>query len=145
MPRLSPVSAAPANGVVWLTGYAASVRTRLAIFVAIFVTIFVALAACKDHDLAVLGDVKAEVCACKTASCAEQALKRVPGETIKPTRTSRALAREMMDCIARLNAAERPSTDPDAEGSGTEPAPEGRAAPATGSATGSAAAPVPGK
>jgi hypothetical protein len=125
--------------VVWLTGYAAPVRTRLAIFVAIFVTIAVTLVACKDHDLAILGDVKAEVCACKTASCAEQALKRVPADTIKPTRTSRTLAREMMDCLARLHAAERPSTDPDAEGSGT--ALEGSAAPAPGSA----AAPAPAR
>lgn len=127
--------------MVWLTGYAAPVRTRLAIFVTIFVTIAVTLVACKDHDLAILGDVKAEVCACKTASCAEQALKRVPADTIKPTRTSRTLAREMMDCLARLNAAERPSTDPDAEGSGTAPAPEGSAAPAPGSA----AAPAPAR
>jgi hypothetical protein len=134
---LSPVSAARANGVVWLTGYAAPVRTCLAILV----TLVACLVACKDHDLETLADIKSDVCACKTASCAEQAMKRIPKDTIKPTRTSRTLAREMMDCLAKLEAAERPSTDPDAEGSAAEPATgEGSAAPGAGTST---AAPAP--
>jgi len=116
--------------VAWLTGYAAPVRICLAILVT--------LLACKDHDLETLADVKSEVCACKTASCAEQAMKRIPRDTIKPTRTARTLAREMMDCRAKLEVAERPSTDPDAEGNAAEPAGEGSAAPAPapGSGTG---------
>ena len=108
--------------MVWLTGYAAPVRTCLAILVT--------LVACKDRDLETLADIKSDVCACKTASCAEQAMKRVPKDT-KSTRTSRTLAREMMDCLAKLEAAERPSTDPDAEDSAAELVPgEGSAVPA---------------
>jgi len=133
MRGLSPVSAARANGVVWLTGYAAPVRICLAILVTLVLT----LGACKDHDLAILADVKSEVCACKTASCAAQAMKRVPKDTIKQTRTARTLARAMMDCRAKLEDAERPSTDPDAEGSAAEPAAEGSGAPAHAPAPGS--------
>ena len=119
--------------MVWLTGYAAPVRTCLAILVT--------LVACKDHDLETLADLKSDVCACKTASCAEQAMKRVPKDTIKPTRTSRTLAREMMNCLARLEAAERPSTDPDAEDSAKAPAPgEGSAAPGAGPGAGTGTA-----
>lgn len=116
--------------MVWLTGYAAAVRTCLAILVT--------LVACKDHDLETLADVKSEVCACKTASCAAEAMKRIPKDTIKPTRTARTLARAMTDCRAKLEDAERPSTDPDAEGSAVEPAPgEGSAAPSPAPAPGS--------
>jgi hypothetical protein len=124
--------------VVWRTGYAAPVRTC----VAILVTLAACLIACKERDLETLADVKSEVCACKTASCAEQAMKRIPKDTIKQTRTARTLAREMMDCRAKLEAAERPSTDPDAEGSAAKPAPgEGSAppAPSPGSGTGAPA------
>jgi hypothetical protein len=128
MTRLSPVSAARANGVAWLTGYAATVRNWLAILVT--------LVACKDHDLERLNDVKRDVCACKEASCADQAMTRVPTASIKSTPRSQAIAREIMECRARLEAAARPSTDPDAEGSG-----EG--APAAGSAGSAPAASAP--
>jgi hypothetical protein len=121
--RLSPVSAARANGVVWRTGYAAWVRSWLAILVTVV--------GCKTHDLQEMTAIKAEVCACKTASCADQAMARVPKGSIASTPRIQALAREMVDCTARLQAAERPDTDPDAEGSAAEPAPgEGTAAPA---------------
>lgn len=111
--------------MVWLTGYAGVVRSCLAILVTLGVT----LGACKDHNLATLTDIKSDVCACKTAACAEEAMKRIPRDTIKQTKTSMTLARAMMECRARLAAAERPSTDPDAEGSAAGPD-EGSAAPA---------------
>ena len=65
--------------------------------------------------------IKAEVCACKTASCAEQAMKQVPKDTIKSTHRMQTIARDMIDCLAKLHAAERPATDPDAEDSAPEP------------------------
>jgi hypothetical protein len=132
---LSPVSAARANGVARLTGYAATVRSWLAILVA--------LAACNDHGVQSLTKIKAKVCACKTASCAEQAMKLVPQEAIESTHRTQGLARDMLDCLAKLQADEQPTTDPDAEGSAAQgPAAEGSAAEgsaAGGSATGASA------
>lgn len=100
--------------------------------------ILVTLAACKDPNIESLTAIKDEMCLCKTASCAEQAMKRVTKDKIKSTPRTQAIAREMLDCLARLQAAERPITDPDAEsseaeptdGSGAEPAERAGSAPA---------------
>jgi hypothetical protein len=111
---LSPVSAAHANSVAWLTSYAAFVRTWFAILV-------VTLTACTDHDTQRLTSIKAEVCACQTASCAEQAMKGVPQHPQKSTHRKQVIARDMLDCLAKLQAAERPTTDPDAEDAAADP------------------------
>lgn len=117
--------------MAWLTSYAATVRICLAILVT--------LVACQDRGIEQMTEIKADVCACKTAGCAEQAMKRVPREPIKRSARStrsQTLAREMIGCLAKLQAAERPSTDPDAEGSAAEPGAGSAAAssPAAGSA-----------
>jgi hypothetical protein len=136
MPALSPVSAPRANGVVGLTSYAGAVRTWTAI---LFVGLGVGSAACADHDVEVMNDLKTKICACTTASCAEQAMKGVPQGPVKSTPKMQEIARSMMDCFARLKDDERPSTDPDAAGSAGSAA-TGSAA--TGSAaTGSASKP----
>jgi hypothetical protein len=114
---LLPVSAARANGVSWLTGYAAAVRNSPAILVTILVAIAVALAACKDREVERMEAVKREVCACKDAACADQAMNRVTAGSIKSNARTQALARDMVECRARLEAADRPNTDPDAEDS----------------------------
>jgi len=98
-----------------------------------WLAILVTLTACHDHELERLTAIKAEVCACKTASCAEQAMKRLPAGTSEATyhtRTHRiqTIARDMIECLAKLQAAERPTTDPDAEDSEAEP--PGTASPA---------------
>jgi hypothetical protein len=77
--------------------------------------IAIALSACGDKQLEALEDVRDEVCACKTPECGEAALKKVPQGTIKTSQKMRRVAAEMMDCVAKLNEAQRPSTDPDAE------------------------------
>jgi hypothetical protein len=100
--------------VAWLTSYAVPVRSRLAILVT--------LVACTDHGAASLMKIKDQVCACKTASCAEQAIKLVPQATIQSTHRTQTIARDMLDCLAKRQAAERPITDPDAE-PGDEPGP----------------------
>lgn len=91
-----------------------------------WLAILVTLAACHDQELERLTAIKAEVCACKTASCAEEAMKRLPqgpSESTHRTQTHRkqVIAREMIDCLAKLQAAERPITDPDAEDSEADP------------------------
>lgn len=134
MTRVSPVSAARANGVAQLTGYAATVRICLAILVT--------LAACKDHDVERLTAVKRDVCACKDPQCADQAMNGIERATIRSTPRTQALARDIIECRAKLEAADHPNTDPDAEGSGGDSA--------AGSSDGSAApaavpAPAPAK
>jgi hypothetical protein len=137
---VSPVSAVRANGVAQLTGYAAAVRIRLAILVTLAACVGGSLGGCKDHDVDRLTAVKRDVCACKDARCADQAMSEVPKTAIRSTPRVQAIARDIMECRARLEAADRPSTDPDAEGLG-EPAPAGGGA---GSAPApAAAAPAP--
>jgi hypothetical protein len=80
------------------------------------IAILVTLVACGEHDTERMTAIKSKVCACKTASCAEQEMKVVPEQQIKSTPRIQGLARDMMDCIARLQDAERPSTDPDEQG-----------------------------
>lgn len=69
---------------------------------------------CGDREVARLTEVKNAVCACKTSSCAEAAMKAVPQTGIKSTHRAQLVARDMLDCLARLYEADRPSTDPDA-------------------------------
>ncbi|HET9626496.1 MAG TPA: hypothetical protein VFP84_34275 [Kofleriaceae bacterium] len=70
---------------------------------------------CTDHGAAKLTKIKDQVCACTTASCAEQAMQYADKIGAAANHRNQATARQMMDCLARLEAADRPSTDPDAE------------------------------
>jgi len=102
-----------------------------------WLAILVTLVACNDHGVDRLSRIKAKVCACKTASCAQEEMKLVTRETIEPTHRTQAIARDMLDCRAKLEDAERPTTDPDAEQNGSaDPA-----APGAPEGPGSAAAP----
>lgn len=73
-------------------------------------------AACRDARLEELRSIRDEVCACKTVACGEAAMKRVPQDEVRSDHRAQKLAREMIDCLAKLYAGDRPSTDPDAEG-----------------------------
>src|SRR3954454_6196052 len=85
-----------------------AVRIRLAILVM--------LVACTDHGVERLTEVKRDVCACKDTRCADRAMSEVPKASIRSTPRTQAIARDILECRARLEAAERPTTDPDAEG-----------------------------
>jgi hypothetical protein len=135
MRQLSLVSPVRANGVAWLTSYAATVPHRLAILVTL-VGNLIAFTACKDQKIEQLDAVKRAVCTCKDAACADRALGQVPSATIEATPRARAIAKDIMDCRAKLEAAERPTSDPDAEGDGSD---EGSAAAPAAPAPGSAA------
>jgi hypothetical protein len=69
-------------------------------------------AACGDSQEGRLEKVKDEVCACKTAGCAEKAMKAVPQQDVVSNHHSQQVAREMLDCLAKLYEAERPD-DPE--------------------------------
>lgn len=104
------------------------------------------LVGCTDHGAGKLTELKDEVCACKTADCADKIMARIPQTKIDSNSRTQKLAREMLDCVARLQAVDRPETDPDAEGSADGSAAPGSAAPsapAPGSAAPGSAAPSP--
>lgn len=84
-----------------------------------------AAAACGDPQLVKLEEIRDEVCACKTPECAAAALKKVPAKDVVSDHRSQKLAKSMMECVAELNAQDRPSTDPDApqDGSGSATSP----------------------
>ena len=74
----------------------------------------VAAVGCGDREVAQLDSVKKAVCACDTVACADEAMKAIPQADIRASARARQVARDMMDCLARLNDAKRPKTDPDA-------------------------------
>jgi hypothetical protein len=71
--------------------------------------------ACRDSEIEKLEKVRDEVCACKTAKCAEAALDHVPKGTVEASPRAQSLAREMLDCLAHAYERDRPTQDPDAE------------------------------
>lgn len=70
------------------------------------------LAACGDRDAAQLEAVKREVCACETVACAEAAMKKLPHSDGNPTRRDQSIARDMLDCVAKLKDAAQPQLPP---------------------------------
>lgn len=72
---------------------------------------------CRDKDVEKLDDIRAEVCACKTVSCGEAAMKAIPQRDIKSSHQSQLIAQKMMECMAKLYLFDRPKTDPDSEAS----------------------------
>src|SRR5262245_52705585 len=74
--------------------------------------------ACRDDDVARLEAIRDEICACKSILCANTALKKLPPRTQRDLEASyreQHVAKLMLECLARLHAAGRPTTDPDAE------------------------------
>jgi hypothetical protein len=82
------------------------------------------VAACRESSVDRLTAIKTRVCACKTASCAETALREVPQQTIESNHRTQAIARDMLDCMARLYDGERPSDDAEDDGNRVPTAPE---------------------
>ncbi|MBA3392236.1 MAG: hypothetical protein H0T89_06310 [Deltaproteobacteria bacterium] len=75
----------------------------------------VAASGCRDRELASLRDLRDEVCACKTAACGADAMKKVPQDKVESNHRTQQIARDMLDCLAKLYDEGRPTTDPDAE------------------------------
>lgn len=80
--------------------------------VAITITL-VAIWGCHDKTLEQLKDVRDQVCACTTSACGEQAMALLPQSDVRPNHEARALANQMLACMAKLYGRERPSSDPD--------------------------------
>lgn len=91
----------------------------------LLVTAIALLAGCGDKQLERLEAIRDEVCACKTPACGEAAMKKVPQEDLGSSRKLQQVASDMIDCMAKLYAEGRPSTDPDAEA--PDPSPDSAA------------------
>jgi hypothetical protein len=102
------------------------------------------LPACSDPQTEYLAGIRDQVCACKSAECAEKAVATVPQKDVKSTPKTQKLANEMLDCLAKLYRSEQDEIEAserhdhgdeshdDATGSGS--AASGSAAPGSGSA-----------
>ena len=64
--------------------------------------LFILLAACENKELTQLERVKQDVCACKDVACAEAAMKRMPAGDVHPDHREQGVARDMLDCLAKL-------------------------------------------
>jgi hypothetical protein len=82
----------------------------------------VLLCGCRDPDVQHVKAVRDEVCACKTVSCGEEAVKKLPTHNIKASHRQQSLANEMLTCMSKLYLKDRPTTDPDT-GSADPPKP----------------------
>ncbi len=91
------------------------IAMRRVIVLALALALGVAASGCRDRELAGLRNLRDEVCACKTATCGADAMKKLPQDKVKSNHRSQQIARDMLDCLAKLYEAERPTTDPDAE------------------------------
>ena len=80
----------------------------------LFVISVALLAACGDREAHKLAKIRDEVCACKTAQCADEAMAQLPKKDVRSTPRTQKIAREMLDCVSELYKADRPNPDPDA-------------------------------
>ena len=64
--------------------------------------ICVALLGCRDREAAELDRIGDEVCNCQTSECAQKALAEVPQQDTHSSPKTQALARRMLDCIAKI-------------------------------------------
>ncbi len=85
--------------------------TMLRVVVAPWI-IAIALAGCTDKQVEQVKTIRDEVCACKTASCGEEAMKKLPASAPGGHRAQK-LASEMMACLSKLYLKDRPDENPD--------------------------------
>ena len=76
--------------------------------------IILIFAGCDDPGMDRMRAIKLEVCACKSSTCADSALKRVAEHDVPSNHRTQQLARAMLACLAKkLHEEDRPTTDPD--------------------------------
>lgn len=76
-----------------------------------FVLAVALLAACTDARTVHLAGIRDQVCACKSAECAEKAIAAVPQQNVTSTPKTQKLANEMLDCLAKLYRSEQDEID----------------------------------
>lgn len=71
---------------------------------------------CKDDAIAALESTRNRVCECKDATCVNAAMDAMQDHPTKHQRKAEAVAREIMDCVARVYQQTDAAIDsPDAE------------------------------
>ena len=74
---------------------------------------------CTDTELVKLEALRGDVCSCKTAACAETAMKGLPAAVAArktaSTYRSQEVARAIVGCLAKLYEQDTPAAGPDAE------------------------------
>lgn len=71
------------------------------------VALLACLPACSDPKTEHLAGIRNQVCACKSAECAEKAIATVPQQDVQSTPKTQKLANEMLDCLANLYRSEQ--------------------------------------
>ena len=73
-------------------------------------------AGCKDEAVAALEKTRNRVCECRDATCVNAAMEAMKDHPTNHQRKAEAVAREIMDCVARVYQQTDAGTDvPDAE------------------------------
>jgi hypothetical protein len=75
----------------------------------------IAVVACDDHGAKRLQAVRDTVCACTTARYADEALASVAQWKIESNPRTQQIARDMMDCLKKIYANDRPQPGDDRE------------------------------
>jgi hypothetical protein len=66
--------------------------------------------ACGETEVGKLEAVKRQVCACKQVACAETAMKALVKADDKTSHREQVIARDVLDCYAKLVDAAKPAT-----------------------------------
>ncbi len=70
------------------------------------------IVACGESEVGKLEVVKKQICACKDVTCAEAAMKLLPKPDDKTSHREQGIARDMVDCYAKLVEAAKPAAAP---------------------------------
>jgi entry exclusion lipoprotein TrbK len=80
------------------------------------VVVVALVAGCKDDAIEALESARSRVCECKDATCVNAAMDAMQDHPTKHQRKAEAIAREIMDCVARVYQQTDARVDePDAE------------------------------
>lgn len=66
------------------------------------ICVALAVAGCRSHEIVALQEVQEAVCACKDSACAEKAMADLPKADQKSTPRTQELARQILDCVAKI-------------------------------------------
>lgn len=86
-----------------------------------FVILLALLAGCRDKGISELEGLRDQLCKCEDAACGQAIMAKVASVDVANSHRSQTIARDMLECLAKLNAAERPETGPDGTAPATAP------------------------
>lgn len=84
-------------------------------------TVIALAGGCRDVDVDRMDGLARKACACKTAACADAVVHEVGAAPVAATRKTEALAKELLDCVARRHEEELPPDDASAAATAAAP------------------------